>query len=309
MAIDLSVKIAGIIMQNPVMNAAGTLDIEPLGVKDLVQTDKLGAYVQKSITLKPREGNNQPRTYEVEGGMINRIGLQNVGVVAFIRNKLPVIHMSKPINVPLIVSVAGESVESYLWTSIILETKSRGMISALEINISCPNVENGMAFGTDPDLTYELVGNLKARIRLPLIVKLTPNVENIGLIAEAAVAAGADALSLINTVKEKAFIERGPNAGQWIEGGLSGPVIKPTALAKVREVSKAVDIPIIAMGGICNTADALEFLRIKNVWAIAVGTATFIDPTTMVKIVEGLGEYFMEKGYANMREFNAREVR
>ncbi len=160
--------------------------------KDLVDIPKLGAYVQKSITLRPREGNPQPRICEVLGGMINRIGLENVGVGEFIHNKLPIIHMLKPIDVPLIVSVAGESIEDYLNTSIVLEAKSKGRIAALEINVSCPNVKSGLVFGSDPELLWELVMTLKSRVSLPLIIKLTPNVTNIGLIAQAAVSAGAD---------------------------------------------------------------------------------------------------------------------
>jgi len=283
---DLSVEIAGIKLQNPVMNAAGTFDLECY--KDLVDISKPGAYVPKSTTLKPREGNPQPRIYDVLGGMINRIGLENVGAGEFIHNKLPIIHMLKPIDVPLIVSVAGESIEDYLNTSIILETKSKGRIAALEINVSCPNVKSGLVFGSDPELLWELVMTLKSRVSLRLIIKLTPNVTDIGLMAEAAVSAGADILSLINTVRAAAYIVRGPSDGQWIEGGLSGPCIKPIALYMVRQVAKAVDVPIIAMGGISNFEDALEFLRIKNVWAIAVGTAIFRDPSTMTKIVDGL---------------------
>ncbi len=307
MKVNLSVKIAGVEMQNPVMNAAGTLDIEPEGVKELVQIDKVGAYIQKSITLLPREGNQQPRIYEVYGGMINRIGLQNVGVGEFVNNKLPIIHMLKPIDVPLIVSVAGESIDDYVNTAVVLEAKSNGRIAALEINVSCPNVKSGLVFGCDADLVYELVMALKSRVALPLWIKLTPNVTNIALVAEAAVASGADAISLINTVKAAAYIERGLNAGQWIEGGLSGPAIKHIALYMVRQVSKVVNVPIVAMGGIGNTDDAVEFLKIKNVQAIAVGTATFRNPLTMAEIVDGLDKYLANKGYKNIAGLKEKE--
>jgi dihydroorotate dehydrogenase (NAD+) catalytic subunit len=300
----LSVEIAGIRMQNPVMNAAGTFD--PECYEGLIDADKLGAYVQKSITFNPREGNFQPRSFEVPAGLINRIGLQNVGVVEFTEKKLPLFFK---LTIPLIVSVAGESIEDYLKTAIILEEKSQGMIAALEINVSCPNVKDGLIFGSDANLLFNLVSTLKSKITLPLIVKLTPNVTDIGLMAKAAVSAGADVLSLINTVKASAFIERGPNAGQWIEGGLSGICIKHIALDKVRQVSKVVDVPIIAMGGIYETKDALEFLRIKNVWAIAVGTATFRDPSTMIKIVEGLTDYLKEKSYLSIAELKEKERR
>jgi len=304
---DLSIEIAGILFQNPVMNAAGTLDLEPPGVKELVQIEKFGAFVQKSITLNPREGNSQPRIFETPAGMINRIGLENVGVEKFVQEKLPFIHMLKPVDVPLIVNVAGESIEDFLNTAIVLETKSQGRIAALEINVSCPNVEKGLIFSTNPEMVWELVMALKTKISLPLIVKLTPNVDNIGLVAEAAVSAGADVLSLINTVKARAFIKRGPNAGQWIEGGLSGPAIKPIALQKVKEVVKAVDAPvIIGMGGISNTEDALDFFR-TGVNAIAIGTATFRDPAAIVKIIDGLEQYLQEKGYKNLAELKTKE--
>jgi len=308
MKFDLSVEIAGIKMQNPVMNAAGTLDLEPVGVRELCQTDRFGAFVQKSITLEPREGNPQPRIYEVVGGLINRIGLQNVGVGKFVREKLPIIHMLKPVNVPLIVSVAGERIRDYLDTAIILQAKSEGRIAALEINVSCPNVENGLVFGSDANLLWELIMTLKTKISLPLIVKLTPNVENISLMAEAAVSAGADAISLINTIKKKALIERGPNAGQWIEGGLSGPCIKPTALKKIKEVMEKVEVPVIGMGGICNAEDALDFFRL-GVSAVAVGTAGFRDPAAIVKIIDGLGDYLKEKGYFSLVELKTKEAR
>ena len=301
---DLSVNIAGIRMRNPVMNAAGTYD--PECYKDLIDVTKLGAYVQKSITLNPREGNPQPRSYEVVAGMINRIGLQNVGVEKFVKEKLPTL---RTLTIPLIVSVAGESIEEYCQTSIFLEAKAKEWIDGLEINVSCPNVESGLIFGSDPDLLSKLVKALKSKITLPLIVKLTPNVTDIGLVAKAAVSAGADALFLINTVRAAAFIDRGPNAGQWIEGGLSGPCIKPIALYMVRQVSKVVAVPIIAMGGIYNLEDALDFLRIKNVMAVAVGTASFRDPTAMVKIIDGLSEYLTEAGYVNLAKLKEKEAR
>lgn len=309
---DLSVEIAGIKMQNPVMNASGTF--EPEAYKDLFDLSKLGAIVTKSVTLNPRVGNPQPRIYEVVGGMINRIGLQNVGVRKFVAGKLPNLHMLKPIHLPLIVSVAGESVEEYLNTAIILEAESKGRIAGLEINVSCPNVEKGLIFGSDPGLLFELVRALKRRISLPLIIKLTPNVDDIGLVAKAAVAGEADALSLINTVRAKARIRgywsdgelKGLYAGEWIEGGLSGPAIKPIAIKKVEEVAKVANVPIIGMGGICDTEDTLDFLRI-GASAIAVGTATFRDPSTMIKIIEGLSQYLIEKKYAGIAELKKKE--
>ncbi len=302
---NLSVEIAGIRMRNPVMNASGTFSMESAEVKALSQAERIGAFVQKSITLKPREGNLQPRIYEVEGGVINRIGLENVGVIEFVSKKLPALSS---LEMPLIVSVAGESIEDYVRTAVILETESNGLISALEINVSCPNVQGGLVFGCDFRLLWELVKSLRVKIKLPLIVKLTPNVTSIANMAETAVYAGADALSLINTVKAAAYIRWGPNAGQWIDGGLSGPAIKTIALSKVREVAKAVNVPIIAMGGIRTTGDALNFLRIKNVKAIAVGTANFLDPLAMVKIIKGLENYLAENNYADISDLKSKEA-
>ncbi len=305
--IDLSVEIAGIQMKNPVMNAAGTFEAE--AAKDWFDLSRLGGYVQKSITRRPREGNPQPRIYEVMGGVINRIGLQNVGVEEFSNKKLPVIYSLLSVDVPLIVSIAGESIKDYLEAALILESESKGRIAALEVNVSCPNVKDGLIFGCGPELLFELIATLKSKVSLPLIVKLTPNVADIGLMAKTSVSAGADALSLINTVRAAAYIENGPNAGQWIEGGLSGPCLKSIALYMVKQVSKAVNIPLVAMGGIYNTKDALDFLRIKNVWAVAVGTATFRDPSAMLKIIDGLGDYLKEKKYSNLAELKAKEAR
>jgi len=300
---DLSVEIAGIRMQNPVMNAAGTFGLEEY--KDLIDINKLGAYVHKSITLNPQEGNPQPRIYEVAAGMINRIGLQNDGVEKFVFEKLPRLLQFEP---PLIVSIAGESIDDYCQTSTFLEEKAKEWIEGLEINVSCPNVWNGLIFGSDPDLLFELVKALRSKVTLPLIVKLTPNVTDIGLVAKAAVSAGADALSLINTVRAVAYISRGPNSGQWIEGGLSGPAIKHIALRKVEEVVEAVEVPIIGMGGISDLEDALDFLRI-GATAVAVGTATFRNSSTMINIVEGLERYLTERGYANIAELKEKEGR
>ena len=298
---DLSVKIARIRMRNPVMNAAGTFDLEIY--KDLIDVNKLGAYVTKSITFHSREGNPQPRSYEVRAGLINRIGLQNDGVEKFVFEKLPRLL---PFESPLIVSVAGESIDDYCQTSTFLEEKAKERIEGLEINVSCPNVENGLIFGSDPDLLFKLVKTLKSKVTLPLIVKLTPNVTNISLVSKAAVAAGADALSLINTVKAAAYIWKGPHAGQWIEGGLSGLVIKPIALYMVREVAKVVKVPIIGMGGIYNLEDALEFF-LAGANAIAIGTATFRDPSAMINIIESLEQHLTERRYANIAELKEKE--
>jgi dihydroorotate dehydrogenase (NAD+) catalytic subunit len=302
---DLSVRFAGMGLQNPVMPAAGTFEPEETCV-NLVQPQKLGAVVSKTITLKKRDGNDQPRILEVPGGLINRIGLQNPGVVSFAEEK---ISLFAEIGVPVIVSIAGESIDEFCEIALCLERRASALISALELNVSCPNVRDGTIFGTNTRLLLDLVRSLRMEIGIdfPLIVKLTPNVDNIARIAKVAEVAGANALSLINTVKASAYIPRGPHAGQWIDGGLSGPVIKPIALRMVREVAKVVDLPLIAMGGISNTEDALEFLRIKNVQAVAVGTSSFREPLTMTRIIEGIRKYLLEKKYASIAEFKKRE--
>jgi len=286
--VDLSVEIAGIRMKNPVMNAAGTFELE--NYQDLIDLSKLGAHIPKSVTWEGREGNPQPRIYEVVAGAINRIGLQNVGAIKFVEERLPAIaRLAEKFGIPLIINVAGESIEGFLKTAVLLEEKAGERIVGFEINISCPNVANGLIFGTDPQLTFELVKALRKHLRLPLWVKLTPNVTDIGLIARAAVEGGADALSLINTVKARAYIKRGPNAKEWIVGGLSGPAIKAIALQKVAEVIEAVKVPVIGIGGISNTEDALDFFRL-GVKAVEVGTANFNNPKAIAEIVDGLSK-------------------
>ena len=304
MKTDISVRFAGIWMQNPVIPAAGTFEPEKTCV-NLVQPQKLGAVVPKTTTLKEKSGNDQPRILEVPGGLINRIGLQNSGVANFVEEK---ISLFTKIGVPLIVSIAGESIDEFCEIALYLEERAGAFISALELNVSCPNVRDGTIFGTNTRLLIDLIRSLKREIVLPLIIKLTPNVDNVGRIAKVAEVAGANALSLINTVKASAYIPKDRiDGGQWIDGGLSGPVIKHIALRMVREVSKVVDLPLIAMGGISNSRDALEFLRIKNVQCISVGTASFRDPLTMVRIIEGIRDYLTEKKYSNIAEFKKKE--
>ena len=315
MIVDLSTEIAGIRMKNPVMNASGTFDLIRYYELGLVDTKRLGAYVHKSIDYDGRDGNPQPRMYEVVAGIINRIGLQNPGVIKFIEEILPQIWAI--IEVPLIVSVAGKSVEDYLRTISILEKKSNRTnrrIDGFEINISCPNVEKGMIFGTSPKLTAELIAAIRKEVSLPLIAKLTPNVTDISEIAKAAEDSGVDAISLINTLKALARIRgyeedgklKGLYAGEWIEGGLSGPTIKPIALYQVSKVVKTVKIPVIGMGGIINTEDALDFLRL-GAKAVAVGTATFMSPLAIIEIIDGLDKYMREHKYANLVELREKE--
>jgi len=303
MKVDLSTKIAGIWLKNPVMNAAGTFEPNEMS-RNLIRPEKLGANVTKTITLNKRNGNDQPRIFEVRGGLINRIGLQNAGVENFVEDR---IFMFVNHSTPIIVSIAGESIDEFCEVALILQKKASRLIAGLELNVSCPNVSDGTVFGSDPQLIYNLVRSLKLEIDFPIIVKLTPNVTNICAIAKAVQDARADAISLINTIKAAAHIPNGPNTGQWIRGGLSGPAIKHVALEKALEVSRAVSLPLIAMGGISSVQDALDFLRVQNVKAVAVGTATFLQPDTMVKIIEGLRQYFKEKDYSSFDEFQAEE--
>lgn len=284
--VDLSVSIAGIEMQNPVMPASGTFGYgEEYG--QLFDVSKLGAVVTKTTTREPRQGNPQPRLYEVTGGIINSIGLQNPGIEEVIEKKIPFLEK---FSVPVIVSIGGERLTDYQYLAERLNEVKE--ISALEINISCPNVENGgMVFGQDPEVAGRLIRKIKDVTSLPVIPKLTPNVTYIAEIAQAVVEAGADVISLINTVKAKAKIHLGPDKGKWITGGLSGPCIKSIALEKISEIVEAgVKVPIIGIGGIMNLEDALDFFEM-GVRAIAVGTATFINPRVMLEIIEGLEKY------------------
>ena len=297
MNVNLSVEIAGIKMQNPVMPASGTLGYgeEYAG---LVNISKLGAVVTKGVTVKPREGNPQPRIWETPAGMINNIGLENPGLDIVIKEKIPFLSQ---FGVPIIVNICGERMRDYIILAAKLNLVEE--VSGLEVNISCPNVKKGgMSFGQDPKITGKLIGELRDITDLPLIVKLTPNVTDIVSVAKAAINAGADAISLINTVRARAKIRSGPHNGKWIIGGLSGPCVKPVALQKIAEIREAgLDIPIVGMGGITNLQDALEFFE-AGVDAIAVGTATFVNPKTMEGIIHGLEKYMKDQKITSLDE-------
>ena len=290
--INLSVNIAGISMKNPVMPASGTFGYGE-EYSQLIDISRLGAVVTKGTTFNPREGNPQPRIYETASGIINCIGLQNPGIEEVIREKIPFLRQ---FGVPIIVNIAGETIEEYEYLVKRLDqASSKGNIAGLEVNVSCPNIkEGGMAFGQDPKILSKLIGKVRKKTSLPLIVKLTPNVTDITSIAQSAVEAGADALSLINTIKARAKIRRGPQVGKWIEGGFSGPAIKPIALRMVSEVAKAnLGVPIIGIGGIMNTEDALDFFEV-GATAIAIGTANFINPKVMEEMIKGLKKYLID---------------
>ncbi len=259
---------------------------------------KLGAIISKGTTLEPRDGNAQPRLAETPCGLLNSIGLQNIGVNALITEKAPVWASWR---VPVIVNIAGETVEDYAR----LASKLDGVagVSGLEVNISCPNVEAGCAeFGTNPSSAAEVTTAVRKATSLPLLVKLTPNTSDIASVATAVAKAGADAISLINTLKGMAIdiTKRRPLLGN-ITGGLSGPAIKPVALYMVYEVTRAVDIPIIGCGGITTASDAIEFIM-AGATAIQVGTAGFSNPRAPLDVLEGVEEFMRKEGVKDITE-------
>ena len=287
---DLSVEIAGVRFSNPVLVASGTFGYgEEYGA--LIDLSKLGGIVTKSVTLEPREGNPPPRTVETPAGMLNAIGLTNTGVDRFIKEKLPFLRR---LNTRIIVNVAGSTIDEYV--GVVKRLNRCKGIDMLEINISCPNVkEGGLAFGARPESARECIKQIRDHTAYPLIAKLSPNVTDITEIACAVEDAGADAVSLINTLVGMAIDleERRPVLAN-ITGGLSGPAIKPVALAMVWKVAKAVRIPVIGIGGIFSTRDSLEFI-LAGACMIQVGCANFVDPHTSVEIVSGLNGYLEDK--------------
>jgi dihydroorotate dehydrogenase (NAD+) catalytic subunit len=294
--VDMAVEVAGIRMRNPVMTASGTFgyaqEFEPY-----LDLSRLGALVVKTITRLPRPGNPAPRIAETPAGMLNAIGLQNVGVEAFIREKLPYLRRLAP---PLIVNVAGESVEDF--RELAKRIGDQEGVAGIELNVSCPNVAGGLDFSVDPRLTYQVVKAAREATRLPIIPKLSPNVTDIRVIAKAAEEAGADALSMINTLVGLAIDvrTRRPKIAN-ITGGLSGPAIRPVAVRMVWQVARTVRLPIIGMGGILTGEDAAEFL-IAGATAVAVGTASFVDPTHAIQVMDGLERYCATGGISEVRQ-------
>lgn len=293
---DLAVKIAGLRLKNPVLLAAGTSGTgqELAGLVDL---NKLGAFVTKTLTIKPRPGNPPPRLAETSAGLLNSIGWQNPGVGKFLDEELPYL---RKFSIPIIASIGGEDIAEYLAAAKALNKK----VDALEINISCPNVDKGgLALGVNPEATTELTRALKKVTDLPIIIKLSPNVGDITLMARAAADGGADALALINTLKGLAIDHQTgrPKLANTF-GGLSGPAIKPVALAMIWQVARTIDLPIIGMGGISQPEDALEFFW-AGATAIAIGTASFWEPTTCLKIIAGLEQWLKEKNWPDLKRF------
>jgi dihydroorotate dehydrogenase (NAD+) catalytic subunit len=295
---DLSVQLGPLRLRNPVMVASGTFGYGR-EYADFCNPARLGAVVAKGISLRPRPGNPPPRLVETPAGLINSIGLENVGVEAFLKTKLPYLKEQK---VPVIVNVFGNALEEYSELAARLDGVEG--IAALEINISCPNVkEGGMVFGTDPAMAASVVDAVRNSTSLPIITKLTPNVTSIADIARAAVDAGSDMISCINTVAAMAVdaISRRPKLAN-IFGGLSGPAIKPIALRCTYEVVRAVNVPIIGIGGITNATDALEFLLV-GAKAIQVGTANFINPTVTLDIIEGIARFLTVEGLTSIEDY------
>lgn len=294
---DLRVSVGSMRMKNPVMTASGTFGYGE-EYAPYVDLNRLGAIVVKGLSWEPRLGNPPPRIIETPCGMLNAVGLQNVGVKVFVEEKLPRLRC---FDVPVVANIYGETVEEYGRVGEALS--SAGGVSALEINVSCPNVrKGGVVFGTDPDMAAEVTSTVVAGTDLPVIVKLTPNVTDIALIAQAVEAAGAHAVSLINTLLGMSIdVEtRRPHLAH-IMGGLSGPAIKPVALCMVRQVVKKVKIPVIGVGGIVKAADALEFL-IAGASAVQIGTASFVNPRAAIDVIEGIEAYLVRHGEAKIKD-------
>jgi len=293
----MGVTVGGLTLKNPVMAASGTFGYAE-EYADYLNLNCLGGIVVKGLSLEPREGNPPPRIMETASGMLNAVGLQNVGVRAFIDDKLPALRR---IDSAVITNIFGESVEEYVRVVEILNDAEG--INAIEVNISCPNVKKGgVAFGSDPHLAGEVTRAVKGVSRVPVIVKLTPNVTDITAIARSVEAAGADALSLINTLTGMSIDigKRVPHL-ENITGGLSGPAIKPVALRMVWETVNAVSIPVVGIGGIMSASDALEFL-IAGARAVQVGTANFIDPSVAGDVVDGIERYLSERGIGDVND-------
>jgi len=302
--VDMSVEFCGVRLENPVFTASGTCGYaDELG--EFMNVNRLGGFITKSITALPRKGNAVPRIVETDAGMLNAIGLANIGLERFIEEKLPILAKMKP---AVFVNVAGQTIDDYL--VVIRRLAAVEGLAGFELNISCPNVKlGGITFGKDPEQVVEITSAAKdAAGQKILMVKLTPSIRDIAVVAQAAVEAGADALSLVNTFTGMAIdIETRRPVLANKTGGLSGPAIKPIAVYMVNEVYNVVardqGIPILGMGGVMTASDAVEFL-IAGASAVAVGTGNFIDPTCTTRIIEGIGEYCRAHGVASVRELS-----
>ncbi len=296
MKAGLATRLGPLLLPNPVLCASGTFGYGE-EMAPYLDVSRLGGIVCKTVTRAPRDGNAPPRTCETAAGMLNAIGLQNVGLEGFIAGKLPFLRSC---GAPVIVNIAGETVEDFAFLCRALSEQSG--IAAIELNISCPNVAHGLDFATDPFLTEDVVSHARRATDLPLLAKLSPNVSDISVIARAAQNGGADALSVANTFVGLAIDirTRRPRLSN-ITGGLSGPAIKPLALRAVWRCAGAVEIPIIGIGGIASARDALEFL-IAGASAVQVGTATFAQPGATLEVLEGIQAYLDENGFDDVAQ-------
>lgn len=294
---NMQTTIAGVTFQNPVMTASGTFG-SGMEYSEFVDLNQLGAVVTKGVANVPWPGNPTPRVAEVYGGMLNAIGLQNPGIDVFMERDIPFL---KQYNTKIIVNVCGKSVQDYV--DVVEKLGDEPAVSMLEINVSCPNVKEGaIAFGQKADALFNITSELKKHAKQPLIMKLSPNVTDITEMARAAEAAGADALSLINTITGmKIDIHKRKFAIANKTGGMSGPAIKPVAVRMVYQTAQAVKIPIIGMGGISNAEDAIEFI-LAGASAISVGAMNFVNPYATVEIVKGIEEYMKQYNVENLTD-------
>lgn len=294
---NTQVNIAGVTFKNPVMTGSGTFG-SGMEYGEFVDLNRLGAEVTKGVANVPWPGNPTPRVAEVYGGMLNAIGLQNPGIDVFMERDIPFL---KQYDTKIIVNVCGKTVEDYL--EVVEKLGEESAVAMLEINVSCPNVKEGaIAFGQKADALYHITEQIKRKARQPVIMKLSPNVTDIGEMARAAEAAGADALSLINTLTGmKIDIHRRCFALANKTGGMSGPAIKPVAVRMVYQASHAVQIPVIGMGGIATGEDAIEFI-LAGATAVSVGAMNFVDPYATVKVIEGIEDYMRAYGVENITD-------
>ena len=295
--INMKVNIAGVELKNPVMEGSGTFG-SGMEYGEFVDLNRLGAVVTKGVANVPWPGNPTPRVCEVYGGMLNAIGLQNPGIDTFIKRDLEYL---KKYDTGVIVNVCGKTVEDYL--EVVERLSEEDRVDLLEINVSCPNVKEGaIAFGQKADALYDITSRIKRKAGQPVIMKLSPNVTDIAEMARAAEAAGADAISLINTLTAmKIDIHKRTFALANKTGGLSGPAIKPVAVRMVYQTAQAVKIPIIGMGGIANAEDALEFIM-AGASAVAVGAMNFHDPYTTLKVIDGISDYMKKNNISDINE-------
>jgi len=293
--IDMSINIGGVKLKNPVLVASGTFGFGK-EYSNFYDLNLLGAIAVKGITLKPKKGNKPPRIIETAAGILNSVGLENPGLYAFIEKELPFL---KKFNVPIIANISGNTVEEYSF----MARELNEHVDFIELNVSCPNVkEGGIAFGTKAESVYEVTSEVRKVTTIPLIVKLSPNVTGIVEMALAAEKAGADCLSLINTLIGMAIdIENRKPFFHNIVAGLSGPAVKPIALRMVWQVAQKVKIPVIGMGGISSWKDAIEFIM-AGADAVSIGTANFYNPLAPIEILKGIEEYMIENNVKSLRE-------